>query len=157
MAPPPTYKDAMSRSLEPAGQLVAAAVVLSCALLGGGCAPSLGGDASFPIVSRTTLPGYYEPITTVDEKRCTHAVPLVAWGDDANHEALVTDILSQHKGDAIIDAKLTFFQVPALVYHQYCARVTGTVVRRSEGAGASGPPPVKAATPAPSAPSEVAQ
>jgi hypothetical protein len=149
----------MLRSLEPAGQLVAAAVVLSCALLGSGCAPALGGAASFPIVSRTTLPNYYEPIATVDEKRCSHAVSFVGWGEDSNHEALVTDILSKHKGDAIINAKLTFFYIPAIVYYQSCARLVGTVVRRSVGVPAapgagSAPLPV---TPASTALSEVTQ
>src|SRR5688500_15982732 len=63
------------------------------ALLGAtGCAPELGGRASFPVLSRATLPGYFEPIAAVDEKRCTHNVLfLVTWGDDTNHEALVTD------------------------------------------------------------------
>jgi hypothetical protein len=107
-----------------------------------GCAPEIGGRASFPILSRTTLPNYYEPITTVDEKRCTHAVLFFAvWGEDANHEALITDILSKHKGDALADAELTFFSVPAIFYTQQCARVSGTVVRRTAGAQSSAQPP----------------
>lgn len=118
------------------------AAALASALAMSGCAPELGGRASFPVLSKATLPNYYEPITTVDEKRCSHVVLfLVHWGEDDNHEALVTDILAKHKGDAIIDADLTFFTIPALVYHQTCARVTGTVVRRTAGA-----PPASTAT-----------
>ena len=125
--------------------LFGGALLVSGALAISGCAPEIGGRASFPVLSRTTLPNYYEPITTVDEKRCTHVVLfLVGWGQDANHEALVTDILAKHKGDAIADAELTFFSIPALFYNQSCARVTGTVVRRS-GAPESTAPAAPAA------------
>jgi hypothetical protein len=115
-----------------------AALGVACALGNMGCAPAIGGSASFPVLSRTTLPNYFEPVATVDEKRCSHVVLfLFAWGDESNHEALVTDILTKHKGDAIADAELTFFSIPAIVYHQQCARVQGTVVRRT---GAASPP-----------------
>jgi hypothetical protein len=138
-------------------KLAPAALLLSSALASAGCAPEIGGRASFPVLSRTTLPNYYEPITTVDEKRCSHVVLFfVGWGDDANHEALVTDILAKHKGDAIADAELTFFSIPAFFYHQSCARVTGTVVRRSSAAPGATPPPTPAA-PAPAASGEVTQ
>jgi hypothetical protein len=112
-------------------KLIAGFAVLALA----GCAPAMGGRASFPIISRTTLPSYYEPVTQVDEKRCMHHVFfLVAWGEDSNHEALVTDILEKYKGDAIADAEVTFFTIPAFFYNEQCARVQGTVVRRSAGA-----------------------
>lgn len=128
------------------------------ALLGlTGCAPELGGRASFPLVGKGQLAGY-ERVAHIDEKRCTHVVLFfVAWGDDANHEALVTDVLAKYKGDAIQDANLTFFSIPAVFYTKQCARVTGTVVRRAGGApptqpGAPpSPPPVAPATPAPGA------
>ena len=114
---------------------LAGAALAAAAFGGAGCAPEIGGRASFPVLSRTTLPNYYEPIATVDEKRCSHVLLFfVGWGEDENHEALVTDILSRHKGDAIADAELTFFSIPAVFYNQSCARVTGTVVRRSAGA-----------------------
>lgn len=106
-----------------------------------GCAPEIGGRASFPVLSKTTLPNYYQPIAQVDEKRCSHVVMfLVAWGKDSNHEALVTDILAKHNGDAIIDADLTFFSIPALFYNQQCARIRGTVVRRTGSPGDGKPP-----------------
>jgi hypothetical protein len=102
-----------------------------------GCAPGLGGQASFPVVSRAGAPNGLEKVTQVDEMRCSYNVLLFwSWGDDANHEALVTDILEQHQGDAIADAELTFFYVPAVLYNQSCATVKGTVVRRP---GASAP------------------
>jgi hypothetical protein len=137
-----------------------AALAVAFALGGLGCAPEIGGRASFPLVSRTTLPNYFEPVVTVDEKRCTHiAMFFFAWGEDANHEALVTDILQAHEGDALIDAELTFFDVPAVVYNQSCARVQGTVVRRSAGPAASpqpgapaSPPPVTPAQPVETSP-----
>jgi hypothetical protein len=101
-------------------------------LAAGGCAPAIGGRASFPLMSRATVSGYDQPVATVDEKRCSHIVLfLFAWGEDPNHEALVTDVLAKYKGDAITDAELTFYSIPAVVYTQQCARVTGTVVRRS--------------------------
>jgi hypothetical protein len=102
------------------------------ALLSTGCSPEIGGRSSFPILSQGTLPPSYEAVTKVDEKRCAHQVLfLVGWGDDPNHEALVTDILTKHKGDAIANAELTFFTIPAFFYNQGCARVKGTVVRRT--------------------------
>jgi len=120
-----------------------------CLLSSSGCAPEIGGRASFPVLSRATLPNYYEPVTTVDEKRCSHVLLfLFGWGEDSNHEALVTDILSTHKGDAIADANLTFFAIPALFYNQSCARVTGTVVRRTGASTPVTPASVPAATPA---------
>jgi hypothetical protein len=128
------------------------------ALLGllAGCAPEVGGRASFPVLSRSPLPAYSERVATIDEKRCTHVVLFfVAWGDDANHEALISDILTEHKGDAITDAELTYFSIPALFYYQNCARVRGTVVRRAGGAAPtapSGPPPVIPAAPPGGAP-----
>src|SRR5690242_20011686 len=94
------------------------------ALLSTGCAPEIGGRASFPILSQGTLPPSFEPVTKVDEKRCGHVVLFFwAWGDDPNHEALVTDILTKHKGDAIANAELTYYSIPALLYNQGCARV----------------------------------
>jgi len=120
-------------------------------LMASGCAPEIGGRASFPILSRQPLPGYTERVATVDEKRCTHVVLFfVAWGDDPSHEALITDVLKQHNGDAITDAELTFFAIPAFFYNQSCARVRGTVVRRAGGAAppANGPPPVVPLAPA---------
>jgi hypothetical protein len=132
--------------------------VLACVAAAGvtGCAPAIGGRASFPILSKAPLPGY-APVTTIDEKRCSHVVLFFAgWGEDSNHEALITDVLEKHKGDAIVDADLTFFSIPAFFYNQNCARVRGTVVRRvaeapaPAGAPAApvGPPPVQPAQPA---------
>jgi hypothetical protein len=108
-------------------------------MLGGiGCAPGLGGRASFPVVSRANAPNGFEKVAPVDEMRCSYNVLLFwSWGDDANHEALVTDILEKHQGDAIADAELTFFYIPAVLYNQSCATVKGTVVRRPR---ASTPP-----------------
>jgi hypothetical protein len=139
--------------------ITTATTLLSLLMLAGvstACAPEIGGKASFPLLSRAQPLAGYENVTTIDEKRCTHVIlGLVAWGDDANHEALITDLLSKHKGDAIAYADLTFFSIPALFYNQNCARVTGTIVRRSGGGGAAAaggrpatepsPPPVKPA------------
>jgi hypothetical protein len=100
-----------------------------------GCAPGLGGQASFPVVSKANIPSGFEKVAEVDEQRCSYGVLLFwAWGDDANHEALVTDILEKYKGDAIANAELTFFYIPAVLYNQSCAVVKGTVVRRSSSA-----------------------
>ena len=131
-------------------------VVASVAVCGAvGCAPAIGGRASFPILSKAPLPGY-APVTTIDEKRCSHVVLFFAgWGEDSNHEALITDVLQKHKGDAIVDAELTFFSIPAFFYNQSCARVKGTVVRRVAGEAPAapvqgappGPPPVQPAQP----------
>lgn len=118
-------------------------LALGLALAAAGCAPHVGGNASFPVLAKGKLPGY-EPVAQVDEKRCSHVVLFIAWGEDQNHEALVTDLLERHKGDAIVDAELTYWQIPAFVYHQLCARVKGTVVRRSGGPVASAPTPVLA-------------
>jgi len=118
--------------------------ILMLTMAGGvpACAPELGGRASFPLVSRSSLSAY-ERIAGVDEMRCAHnAVILVWWGDDANHEALISDILERYKGDAIGDAKLTFHSIPALLYNRLCARVEGTVLRRRGTA----PPPQPQAT-----------
>lgn len=102
----------------------------------------MGGRASFPVVSKAKIPNGFEKVAEVDEERCSHSVLLFwAWGDDENHEALVTDILEAHHGDAIVDAELTFTFIPAILYNQSCARVKGTVVRRSSGS-----------TPSPAAP-----
>lgn len=102
-----------------------------------GCAPGIGGAASFPVVSKAKIPAGYEKVTDVDEQRCSYNVLLLwGWGDDSNHEALITDILERTKGDAIVDAELTFFSVPAVVYNEYCAVVKGTVVRRSSASAA---------------------
>ncbi len=117
-----------------------------------GCAPEPGGRATFPLVSRSPLPSHYVPVATIDEMRCEHMVLfLVGWGEDANHEALVTDVLKQYKGDAITNAELTFFSIPAIVYNQSCARIQGTVVKRSDTgpAGAGTPPPLSVPHPAP--------
>lgn len=96
-----------------------------------GCAPAIGGLASFPLLSKGTLPNSYRPVAQVDESRCVQSVLfLFAWGEDSNHEAIVTDLLQRHQADAIVDAELTFTSVPAFVYTRDCARVTGTVVRR---------------------------
>ena len=104
-----------------------------------GCAPGLGGRASFPVVSKAKMPDGFEKVAEVDEQRCSYNVLLFwSWGDDSNHEALVTDLLEKHKGDAIANAELTFFYIPAILYNQNCAVVKGTVVRRSSG---SAPPP----------------
>ncbi|HVH46301.1 MAG TPA: hypothetical protein VM925_28365 [Labilithrix sp.] len=131
--------------LAPLGRgLALGALLLGSAFASFGCAPEIGGRASFPVLSKATLPNYWEPVATVDEKRCTHVVLFFwGWGEDSNHEALVTDILSKHKGDAIADAELTFFSIPALVYHQNCARVTGTVVRRTAAGTAPASAPAK--------------
>lgn len=100
-----------------------------------GCAPGLGGRASFPVVSKAKIPEGFVKVADVDEERCSHVVLFFwAWGDDQNHEALVTDMLEKYKGDAIIDAELTFTLIPALVYQQSCAVLKGTVVRRASGA-----------------------
>lgn len=108
-----------------------------------GCAPGLGGQASFPVVSKGGVPNGYEKVADVDEMRCSYNVLLFwAWGDDPSHEALVTDMLEQHKGDAIANAELTFFYIPAVLYNENCATLKGTVVRRS---GVSTPAPVESA------------
>jgi hypothetical protein len=113
-----------------------------------GCAPGIGGRASFPVVSKAKIPDGFERVAQVDEKRCTHVVLFFwAWGEDSNHEALVTDLLEKYKGDAIADAELTFFYIPAILYHQSCAEVKGTVVRRSS----SSAPPSSAPAPQPEA------
>jgi hypothetical protein len=110
-----------------------------------GCAPGLGGQASFPVVSKAKIPDGYEKVADVDEQRCSYNVLLFwAWGDDPNHEALITDILEKNKGDAIANAELTFFYVPAILYNQSCAVVKGTVMRRSS---ASAPPAAEASQP----------
>jgi hypothetical protein len=130
-------------------------LVLSCALAALGCAPEIGGRASFPVVSRKSLQGF-ERVATVDEMRCTHFVFIfAAWGDDPNHEALISDILSTHKGDAIADADLTFFSIPALLYNQQCARVQGTVVRRARGDAPPPPAPAPAQPVLPAQPAGV--
>lgn len=91
------------------------------------------------MVSRAKIPSGFEKVADVDEKRCSHVVLFFwAWGDDSNHEALVTDILEKHHGDAIVDAELTFFYIPAIVYNQNCAEVKGTVVRRSSTSASPG-------------------
>lgn len=114
-----------------------------------GCAPEIGGRASFPILSKGALPGGYETVARVDEKRCTHVVLFIfGWGNDANHEALVTDILQEHKGDAIANADLTFHAIPAVFYNRQCARVRGDVIRRTAAAGLP-PAPAPAAPEAP--------
>jgi hypothetical protein len=51
----------------------------------------------------------------------------------------VTDLLEAHEGDAITNAELTFFYIPAILYNQNCAVVKGTVVRRSSASAQ--PPP----------------
>src|SRR5688572_3896842 len=77
-----------------------------------GCAPTLAGKASFPVLSRASLPSGFEKVAEVDEQRCTHlALFFWSWGDDVNHEAIVTDLLEAHDGDAIADAELTYFQI----------------------------------------------
>lgn len=89
------------------------------------------------------MPPGFEKVADVDEKRCTHVVLFFwAWGEDPNHEALVTDILEKNNGDAIVNAELTFFYIPAILYNQSCAEVKGTVVRRTSG---SAPPAAEAA------------
>jgi hypothetical protein len=103
------------------------------ALLGvSGCAPGIGGRASFPVLSTAKVPPNFEKVADVEEQRCTHMVLFFwAWGEDENHEALVTEVLEKHKGDALINAELTFTQIPAILYNQTCAVLKGTVVRRS--------------------------
>jgi hypothetical protein len=97
-----------------------------------GCAPGIGGRASFPVLSTAKIPPNFEKVADVEEQRCTHIVLFFwAWGEDENHEALVTDVLEKHQGDALINAELTFTSIPALVYNQTCAVLKGTVVRRS--------------------------
>lgn len=119
----------------------------ACATGVAGCAPQLGGAASFPILGRAPLPGNYQPVATVDERRCWHQVVFFMWGDDQNHEAIVTDILAKYGGDAIADAELTYHSIPAVLYNRFCARVSGTVVRKTA------PPPVAPApAPAPAPP-----
>jgi hypothetical protein len=105
------------------------------ALLGvSGCAPGIGGRASFPVLSTAKIPPNFEKVADVEETRCTHIVLFFwAWGEDENHEALVTEALEKHKGDALVDAELTFTNIPAIVYNQTCAVLKGTVVRRSSG------------------------
>jgi len=99
-----------------------------------GCAPGIGGRASFPVLSTAKIPPNFEKVADVEEERCTHIVLFFwAWGEDENHEALVTDVLEKHKGDAIINAELTFTSIPAILYNQTCAVLKGTVVRRSSG------------------------
>lgn len=111
---------------------------LAASLLG--CAPEIGGRASFPLLSKAALPAPYEPVAEVDEKRCTHVVLFFwGWGEDANHEAVVTDILQKHRGDAIVNADMTFFAIPAFFYNKSCARVRGTVVRRAAAPAAPAP------------------
>ncbi len=104
-------------------------VIAFVAFAASACTSELGGRASFPLVSRGLLSG--TKIADVDEERCSHQVLFFfAFGEDSNHEALVTDLLERHGGDAIVDAELTFTMIPALVYQNQCARVTGTVIRR---------------------------
>jgi hypothetical protein len=95
-----------------------------------GCTTALGGDASFPVMSRNPLPGYDERVASVEEERCSYLLLLVLWGEEANHEAVVTDLLARYDGDAITNAELTFEWVDALVYRHFCARVKGDIVRR---------------------------
>jgi hypothetical protein len=123
---------------------VARLVFCLAAAASAACAPEIGGRASFPLLSRRPLPAAeYEKVATVDEQRCAHLVLfLFGWGDDANHEALVSDILAEHRGDLITDANLTFTQIPALFYYRTCAHVEGTVLRKK---GASAPAPAPAA------------
>lgn len=114
------------------GGFAAIALLLGAGL--SGCAPAIGGQASFPVLSRGTLPAGFERVVAVDEERCAHAVLFFwVWGEDANHEALVTDILEQNGGDAIAEAELTYSSIPAVVYYELCARVKGTVVKRRPG------------------------
>jgi len=105
-----------------------------------GCAPGMGGRASFPVVSKAKAPAGFEKVADVDEKRCRYNVLFFwSWGEDENHEALVSEILEKNKGDAIVDAELTFFYIPAILYNQSCAEVKGTVVRRSSGSAPAEP------------------
>jgi hypothetical protein len=106
------------------------ALVATCGLLG--CAPGLGGRASFPVVSKAKIPEGFVKVADVDEERCSHIVLFFwAWGEDENHEALVTEVLEKYKGDAVVNAELTFTLIPAVVYQQSCAVLKGTVVRRA--------------------------
>jgi hypothetical protein len=123
--------------------------VLGVALSLTGCATGVGGAGTFPLVSRANPTGY-ERLAKVDETRCTHRLLLFfQWGDDANHEAIVTDVLAEHDGDAIVEAELTYRFIPTIIYDQYCARVTGSVARRTGGlrsaadSGPAGEPPAK--------------
>ena len=107
------------------------ALFLGFVLALSGCATGIGGQGSFPLVTRARVAGY-ERVAKVDETRCMHRLLLLFhWGEDANHEAIITDVLSDHDGDVLVDAELTFRLIPALLYDQYCARVTGTVARRT--------------------------
>jgi len=125
----PKYSNSMSVEM---GSRVWWSCALALLLGASACAPGMGGRASFPVVSRAKIPSGFEKVAEVDEERCSHVVLFFwAWGDDENHEALVTDILEANKGDAIVDAELTFTYIPAILYNQSCARVKGTVVRRS--------------------------
>jgi hypothetical protein len=96
-----------------------------------GCATGIGGQGSFPLITRARFAGY-ESVAKVDETRCTHRLLILFnWGEDANHEAIITDVLADHDGDMLVDAELTYRLIPTIVYDQYCARVTGTVARRT--------------------------
>jgi hypothetical protein len=113
------------------------ALIALGALAMSACTSELGGRASFPLVSRGELSG--TKIADVDEERCSHQLLFFfAFGEDSNHEALVTDLLERHGGDAIVNAELTFTLLPALVYSNQCARITGTVIRRA-GARSAAP------------------
>jgi hypothetical protein len=142
--------------------LAQSVLAAACAIGVAGCAPELGGRASFPILSRAPMPGNYQPVATVDETRCWHQVLFFfGWGEDQSHEALVTDILAKYDGDAITHAELTYHAIPAILYNRGCARVMGTVVRKTAGPQAveapvsATPPPV--ATPPADAPPGDAQ
>jgi hypothetical protein len=111
------------------GRAALLALVALAAFVTSACTSELGGRASFPLVSAARLSG--TKIADVDEERCFHQVLFFfGFGEDSNHEALVTDLLERHGGDAIVNAELTFTLIPALVYQNQCARITGTVIRR---------------------------
>jgi hypothetical protein len=129
-----------------AGRRAGIAIVALCASITA-CTSELGGRASFPLVTRGDPYGHEQVVAHVDEQRCHYGLLVFfAWGEDENHEALVTDLLEKYDGDAIVNAELTFTFVPAILYTQNCARIVGEVVRKGHVAGqrnARSPAPAK--------------
>jgi len=101
-----------------------------------GCATGPGGHASFTVASvrNYTAADGVELVAHVDRSICNHNLLLLfGWGEAADHEYLVKSILDETGGDAITNAELKFTSIPAILYNQSCASVSGDVVRFSRG------------------------
>lgn len=109
----------------------------------GGCvqyagAPSMGMISDQYTAKTENLERVGAPVTV---ERCLKNALFVAWGESGSFEGIVSDILDDKHAELLVDVTLKYTSIPAVVYRETCATVTGQPMKFKPPPPPPPPPP----------------